>query len=379
VTAQPSDSTHNVSETATFTSSASGLPLPAVQWQSSPDGVTWTDISGATSTTLSIAVLTHGQNGLRLHAVFTNSTAPAAVSNAALLVVNPAPSVTDPLDVVALERTAATFIAAATPAAGTPAPTVQWQLSTDAGASWTDIVGATNDTLTLPFVLPSDSGNRYRAVYTNTAGVSATGAARLTVVVAQAGAAPPGGEFGTAGPTIRVANATVLIGARTSVTGFARAWATVDLYGYTHPSTTYRRLGRTRADASGAYTFSLSVPAFSRFRVRVNGSDSKSVAEFVRARLTESATKVGARTYVFTGTVRPLEARRLVTIYYVNGAGAQGVAARGYTDRFGHYRITHTFSAYGRHEYTTFAYVASNALTLRNHSASRAITTYRAR
>ena len=57
----------------------------------------------------------------------------------------------------------ATFTAAAS---GSPTPTVQWQVSTNGGASFTDIVGATSTTYSFT-VAAADNGKRFRAVFTN--------------------------------------------------------------------------------------------------------------------------------------------------------------------------------------------------------------------
>lgn len=67
-------------------------------------------------------------------------------------------------------------------ASGSPAPAVQWQVSTN-GTIWADIVGATSTTLTFPALL-ADNGKQYRAVFSNTSGSAAsvtTTAATLTV------------------------------------------------------------------------------------------------------------------------------------------------------------------------------------------------------
>ena len=70
-----------------------------------------------------------------------------------------------------------TFTAAAS---GFPVPTVQWQVLTVASSTWTNISGATSATYTFtPTKL--QSGNQYRAVFTNSTGTVTTTAATLTV------------------------------------------------------------------------------------------------------------------------------------------------------------------------------------------------------
>ena len=71
----------------------------------------------------------------------------------------------------------ASFSATAT---GSPAPTVQWQVSADGGATFTDLPGATSTTLTFAADM-SQNGYLYRAVFTNTSGSVTTSAATLTV------------------------------------------------------------------------------------------------------------------------------------------------------------------------------------------------------
>ncbi|GAA3593573.1 hypothetical protein GCM10022198_16790 [Klugiella xanthotipulae] len=91
-----------------------------------------------------------------------------------------APVVTaSPLSVSVTPGEQATFTAAAS---GVAAPTVQWQMSAD-GTEWSDIVGAATSTLTLDNVEPLASGNRYRAVFTNSRGEAISEAATLLVNV----------------------------------------------------------------------------------------------------------------------------------------------------------------------------------------------------
>ena len=91
VTGQPSDQTVCPGTDASFTATASGAPIPGVQWQSSTNsGSTWSDISAATSTTLSVPGVKVSQNGTQYRAVFT-SIAGTATSTPATLNVNAPP------------------------------------------------------------------------------------------------------------------------------------------------------------------------------------------------------------------------------------------------------------------------------------------------
>ncbi|MHB1135156.1 MAG: PKD domain-containing protein, partial [Chloroflexota bacterium] len=82
----------------------------------------------------------------------------------------------------------ATFTAAAS---GYPTPTVKWQVSTDASATWNDLTnggsvsGATSGTLTLSGVTTTMSGYQYKAVFSNGVGSPVnSNAAILTVTPA---------------------------------------------------------------------------------------------------------------------------------------------------------------------------------------------------
>ena len=72
-------------------------------------------------------------------------------------------------------------------ASGSPAPTVQWQVSTN-GGSFTDIPSATSETLTIHNPTVAMSGNQYQAVFTNecTPATATSNAATLTVNKANA-------------------------------------------------------------------------------------------------------------------------------------------------------------------------------------------------
>jgi len=186
VITNPSDQTVPEGQNATFTAAANGNPTPAVQWQVSTDGgKTFTTISGATSTTLTLKNITNSMNGNEYHAVFTNSIGSATTSAATLTVTAAvAPSITgNPSNQTVTAGQSATFTASAS---GSPTPTVQWQVSTDGGKSFSNITGATSTTLTLTNVSFALNGHEYRAVFTNSAGSATTTAAVLTVQTAPA-------------------------------------------------------------------------------------------------------------------------------------------------------------------------------------------------
>jgi hypothetical protein len=85
ITVNPSNQAVPAGSTATFTAAASGNPAPTVQWQqlSSKKGATFSNIAGATSTTLSVTA-TNSQNGYQYRAVFTNFMGTATTTPATL-------------------------------------------------------------------------------------------------------------------------------------------------------------------------------------------------------------------------------------------------------------------------------------------------------
>jgi len=75
---------------------------------------------------------------------------------------------------------AGSSVSFAADASGTPAPTVQWQVSSDGGMTWNSISGATTTTYAFT-AAAGDNAKRYRAVFTNSAG-SATSSAAIQIV-----------------------------------------------------------------------------------------------------------------------------------------------------------------------------------------------------
>ena len=179
---QPANQTGISGQSVTFTAAASGSPTPTVQWQfSTNSGITWTAIAGATSTSYTFTA-SQSESGYEYEAVFTNGDGPSVTTNAATLTVQTAPQVTvQPSNTSVSTGTSASFSASAS---GIPAPTVQWQLSTNSGSTWSNIPSATASTYAFTTTL-GQSGNEYRAVFTNAAGSATTSAGILTVIAGQ--------------------------------------------------------------------------------------------------------------------------------------------------------------------------------------------------
>ena len=66
-------------------------------------------------------------------------------------------------------------------ATGDPAPTLQWQVSGDGGATFSDIAGAMSSSYTTSATSVADDGKLFRAVATNAAGSTTSGSATLAV------------------------------------------------------------------------------------------------------------------------------------------------------------------------------------------------------
>lgn len=178
VTMHPTSQAVNIGQAATFSAAATGTPTPTVQWELSTDGVGWSNIGGATNLSYTTPAATASMSGYRYQVVFNNS-AGTAYSNTAMLTVNTPPVLTaQPANQTVTAGQAATFTASAS---GSPTPTVQWEMSTNGGSTWSSLVGATNASYTTPTTTVAMNGYRYRAVFTNSVGSATSNAAILTV------------------------------------------------------------------------------------------------------------------------------------------------------------------------------------------------------
>ena len=89
---------------------------------------------------------------------------------------------TQPTNLTVTEPAAASFkVVEGTVPANCSAATVQWELSTNSGVSFTPITGATSATYTINPTATTESGHEFRAVLTNAHGTTTSTAATLTV------------------------------------------------------------------------------------------------------------------------------------------------------------------------------------------------------
>jgi hypothetical protein len=181
ITAQPSNASRTVGQTALFSVTASGTSPFTYQWQSQASGATsFTSISGAAGSTYTTPSLTLADHYKQFRCVVTNS-AGSATSTAALLIVTApvAPTITtQPLNSSRTVGQTASFSVAAS---GTSPFTYQWQSQVSGATSFTSISGATSNSYTTPAVALIDHNKQFRCVITNSAGTATSNAAILTV------------------------------------------------------------------------------------------------------------------------------------------------------------------------------------------------------
>ena len=233
-----------------FAITTSGIPTVSAITESGslPSGITFTDNGNGTATLAGTpAAGSGGTYPVTLTA--TNGVSPNG-SQALSIQVNQAPQVTtNPASQTVNPATSVTFTAAAT---GVPTPTVQWQRSTNGGASYTNVAGATSTSYTFTSAA-GDNGTMYRAVFTNLVSTATTTAATLNVGTAPAFASSAATTFsvGTAGTfavtTTGVPNATL------TVTGSVPAWLTLT----DHSDGTGTLSGTPPTGSGGIYSFTL--------------------------------------------------------------------------------------------------------------------------
>lgn len=180
ISVQPSDASAVAGTAAVLSVTASG-PDIGYQWQLSTDGgTTWANVAGATQASFTTAATTPADSGRRYRVVVSASgisvTSSAVTLTVTAAVVAPALTV-QPAAQSATAPAAATFNVTVT---GT-APGYQWQRSTDNGATWVNIAGATAASYSTGSTDVSMNASQYRAVVSNSAGSVTSTAAVLSV------------------------------------------------------------------------------------------------------------------------------------------------------------------------------------------------------
>ncbi|MFN8289736.1 MAG: zinc-dependent metalloprotease family protein [Chitinophagaceae bacterium] len=172
VTTQPTNQTVCAGSNTSFTANGSGSGV-IFQWQLSTDGgTTWNNISnggvygGATTGTLTITGATVSMNNYQYRCSMTNASCTTpGISNAAVLTVNTLPSISaQPANATICVGSGNTF---SVTAAGTGV-TYQWQLSTDGGATFNNIAGATTSTYAVTNATIGMNNYRYHCVVSGT-------------------------------------------------------------------------------------------------------------------------------------------------------------------------------------------------------------------
>ncbi|HYC39300.1 MAG TPA: hypothetical protein VEB63_02345 [Chitinophagaceae bacterium] len=169
---------------AVYSVTATGTGI-TYQWQVSTDnGTTWSNLSnsaqygGVTTNSLTVFNVTTSMNNYRYRVVVSGVCAPPAISSQVTLVVATPPTITS----ITTNPTTPTICAGSNisftvNAGGVPAPTIyQWQVSTDGGATWTNLTtgGSFTPTFTLTGTTTAMNNYRYRVLVTNTCGQTTT-------------------------------------------------------------------------------------------------------------------------------------------------------------------------------------------------------------
>ena len=174
ITKQPTGGTANWGLSRKLKVKATGSPTPTVQWQWSTDNVNFTNISGATSTTLSVpGDLAHWSTKW-YRAVVTNGVG-AVTSSAVSVTVNAsAPVIT--VQPVSVSKKVGKKVSLKVKAVGTPTPTYQWMKYHN--GAWISVVGGVASKLMLrPASISTD---RYRVVISNPIGSVTSSSVNVT-------------------------------------------------------------------------------------------------------------------------------------------------------------------------------------------------------
>jgi hypothetical protein len=161
VTLQPSNVSECPSQNVVFSTTAVGTGI-TYQWQVSTNGGTsFTNINGQTSATLTLNTITSSMNNNQYRAMINSQcNAVGIYSNPATLTVNALPVVVNqPSDITSCVNSNVTFNADANDVA---ILTYQWQMAPSSSNVFSNINGATSNSLSLNNIASNMNNNKYR-------------------------------------------------------------------------------------------------------------------------------------------------------------------------------------------------------------------------
>jgi hypothetical protein len=166
ITTQPTNISACATTSVTFTV-VSPTPGVSYQWQVSTDnGVTYSDIVGANTDTYTIASVAANLNNNKYKVIVSTQCGITNSSVATLSVTAPTAITAQPNNTTVCFGQNANFTSNASGAG----VTYQWQVSTDGGATWNNIAGATNRNYNITAPALTLSNNKYRVIATVSAG-----------------------------------------------------------------------------------------------------------------------------------------------------------------------------------------------------------------
>ncbi|MEO7983440.1 MAG: T9SS type A sorting domain-containing protein, partial [Bacteroidota bacterium] len=185
ITVQPAPAAQTICPgfTVTYSVTATGAGL-TYQWKlGATNLVDNVQVNGSNTNTLRIFNVSAANSG-SYTVVVSGTCAPPVTSTAAVLTVATAPVIsTQPVNVTVCAGANASFTVATV--GSVPAATIyQWQVSTDAGATFTNVLtgGSFTPTLTVTGTTVAQNNSRYRVLVTNTCGQTTTSAAAILTV-----------------------------------------------------------------------------------------------------------------------------------------------------------------------------------------------------
>ncbi len=140
------------------------------------------DVAGTLSIANDGSLDVYGATVLEANAVYQPQGTVVVQSDSYLGPPVPPKVTSEPVDQAVPPGQQVAFTAAAS---GEPAPTVQWQVSSNGGTDFSNVAGATSTTLTFT-TTAIESAEEYRAIFTNSSGSVTTAASKLTVNPVQA-------------------------------------------------------------------------------------------------------------------------------------------------------------------------------------------------